>query len=107
MDISLQDWKDGVKSHMTVVDQIVEDRILLKSSIEEYLSKVFEWDEIEYNRDFTVISMYWTMMDEKCPVINGKDLSEFEMDWLIRLDNANRIVIIEVYPFGVEGVREE
>ena len=99
----LTNWKDGVKVHMAQLDAIVEDRKLLKSHLEEHLSSVFDWDDIEYNRDFSVVSLKWESNHQ--PIVRSENLKKLGMDFLIKPDYddcANRIVVIEVYPFGVE-----
>ena len=107
--MDLEKWRTGVKEHIEVVDQTIKDRDLLKKAIEEHLSKVFEWESIKYNRDFSVISLYWAYGES--PVIRSDKVSELGMDWLIKADyddSANRVVVIEVYPWGIEeGYHEE
>lgn len=107
--MDLEKWKRGVEEHIEVVDQTLKDRKLLKESFEEHLSKVFDWNEISYNRDFTVIKLYYEY--GVSPIIRSDKVSELGMDWLIKSDydcKANRVVVIEVYPWGIEeGYHED
>ena len=101
--MNLDTWKKAVDEHIAILDQTIEDRNALKHSIEEHLSQFFEWEEIEYNRDFTVITLKWAYGDS--PVIKADKISDLKMDWIINADyddKANRIVLIEVYPWGVK-----
>ena len=101
--INLENWRKAVDEHISIVDQTIEDRNALKQSIEEHLSQFFTWEEIEYNRDFTVIKLKWAY--GVSPIIKADKISDLKMDWIISADyddKANRIVLIEVYPWGVE-----
>ena len=103
--MNLDTWKKAVDEHISILDQTIEDRNTLKKSIEEHLSQFFEWEEIEYNRDFTIITLSWAY--DKSPVIKADKISDLKMDWIINADyddKANRIVVIELYPWGVEEV---
>ena len=99
----LSSWRDGVNEHISMVDTLVNDRKILKNLIEEHLKQFFDWDSIEYNKDFSEITMKW---DKDChPIIKHEKINELMMDWCISVgydDNAFRIVVIEVYPFGLE-----
>ena len=101
--MNLDTWKKAVDEHISILDQTIEDRNTLKKSIEEHLSQFFEWEEIEYNRDFTVITLSWAY--GVSPVIKADKISDLKMDWIINADyddKANRIVTVEIHPWGVE-----
>ena len=101
--MNLDTWKKAVDEHISILDQTIEDRNTLKQSIEEHLSQFFEWEEIDYNRDFTVITLSWAYGES--PVIKADKISDLKMDWIINADyddNANRIVTVEIHPWGVE-----
>lgn len=96
-------WKLAVEDHIAHLDQLVVDRDILKNEIEKHLSQFFDWEEIEYNRDFSVIKLKWAYGES--PVIKADKISDLNMDWIISADyddKANRIVLIEVYPWGVK-----
>lgn len=102
--MELETWKNAVSIHLDSLESIIEDRKILKNSIETHLKSCFDWDDIEYNKDFTVITLKWEYNHN--PVIRHENISELNMDWIIRADyddKAFRIVIVEVYPFGIEG----
>ena len=101
--MNLENWRKAVDEHISIVDQTIEDRNTLKQSIEEHLSQFFNWDDIEYNRDFSVITLKWEK--DVNPVIKSETISKIGMDWIIKTgrdDGAFSIVEIEVYPWGVE-----
>lgn len=101
--MNLDTWKKAVDEHIAILDQTIEDRNALKQCIEEHLSQFFDWDDIEYNRDFSVITLKWEK--DVNPVIKSETISKIGMDWIIKTgrdDGAFSIVEIEVYPWGVE-----
>lgn len=98
----LEMWKDGVFEHCHYLETLVNDRKTLKGLIEEHLKQFFDWDEIEYSKDFDVITMKWA--HDAQPVIYNTKIGELGMDWIIKAeydDLAYRIVVIEIYPFGL------
>lgn len=100
----LSAWREGVQEHMIALDVLVNDRKILKKHLENHLHQVFDWDDIEYNKDFTVVSLKWDTNHQ--PVIKNENLEKLQMDMEIKAsydDCANRIVVIDVYPFGCEG----
>lgn len=100
----LSEWKEAVSIHMDALDTLINDRKILKNSIEEHLKLCFEWDDIEYNRDFSVITLKWQYNHN--PVIKHDKICQLDMDWIIRADyddEAFRIVVVEIYPFGITG----
>lgn len=100
-------WKLAVEDHIAHLDQLIVDRGILKDEIEKHLAQFFDWEEIECNRDFSVITLKWAYGES--PVIKADKISDLNMDWIISADyddKANRIVLIEVYPWGVKE-REE
>lgn len=99
----LDSWKYAVSEHISFVDQTINDRQILKETIEKHLSQFFDWDIIDYNRDFTMITLKWDHGVN--PVIRNDKIHELGMDWIIKSDyddKANRIVVIEIYPWGIE-----
>lgn len=95
-------WKSGVSEHMDALDILLNDRKILKKHIEDHLKSCFQWDTIEYNRDFSEITLKWDAGHS--PIIFHENIVNLNMDWEINAGydgGANRIVIITVYPFGV------
>lgn len=104
----LNNWKEGVCLHIDHLNTLINDRKILKNSMEEHLKSVFQWDDIEFNRDFTRIELTWEHGHN--PVIKPENVAKLGMDWIIRADyddKANRVVVIEIYPWGVkEGLQD-
>ena len=104
--MNIQEWRDGVREHLDSLDTVINDRKTLKKLIEEYLSQFFDFDSWETNRDFSKIILKWDK--NHSPVFKeDSNISELGMDWIITAgydDEANRIVEIELYPWGVEEV---
>lgn len=98
---NLSAWRDDVKEHMALLDNLIEHRKFLKAVIEEHLRQVFDWDDIEYNRDMSVVSL--TFIKDHQPIIKTENLKNLGMDFQVKAeydDCANRIVVIDVFPFG-------
>ena len=101
--MNLENWRKAVDEHISIVDQTIRDRDVLKKSIEEHLGRFFDWDSIDYNRDFTVITLSWEK--DVNPVIKSENISDLGMDWIIKTGRDSRafaIVEIEVYPWGIK-----
>lgn len=99
----LEQWKDGVMEHCKYVQDMIKQRKLLKEHIEEHLSQFFDWESIEYSKDFDVITLTWAYGHN--PIIYHDKIGELNMDWTIKAeydDKAFRVVVIEVHPFGIE-----
>jgi len=104
-----QEWQKGVKEHISHLNNTVEERKILKEILENHLKQFFNFDEIEYDREFQKILLKWDRIAN--PVIRNDNIGNLGMDWIIRADyddQAFRIVVIEIYPFGLErGLQEE
>ena len=101
--MNIDDWRTAVADHIASLDHLINDRAILKDELEKHLSQFFEWDNIEYNRDFTVITLSWEK--DVNPVIKSDKISELGMDWIIKTgrdESAFSIVMVEIYPWGVE-----
>lgn len=99
----LNGWRKSVNNHIEYLNALVEARKILKNQIEEHLKSIFQWNDIEYNRDFSVIKLKWDYGHN--PVIKAENIDKLGMDWIISAeydDKANRIVVVEVYPWGVQ-----
>ena len=98
----LEFWKEGVFEYSKNLENVVEDRKKLKELLVEHLSKFFTWNDIEFDRDFNKVTLlYKTGVGA---VINSDNMSNLGMDWMVMSgydDRANRIIVIEVYPFGL------
>lgn len=98
-------WINAVKEHMNMLDTLISDRNTLKIMFEEHLRKFFDYDDIEYNRDFTKITLKYN--PEHNVFINPKKLDGLLMDFEVSAnynDKAERIINIQLYPFGVKEV---
>ena len=98
----LQSWREAIKYHVGTLDKLVEERQALKEVFEEHLSNFFSWDGIEYNRDFSRISLYYKK--DTGAVIKSDNMSELGMDWIVSPeydDRAFKIIRIDLYPFGL------
>ena len=96
-------WKLAVEDHIAHLDQLIVDRTILKDEIEKHLAQFFEWDSIDHNRDFSIITLSWEK--DVSPVIKSDKISELGMDWIIKTgrdDHAFSIIVVEVYPWGVK-----
>lgn len=103
----LRRWQDGVLEHCQNVQDMIRERNLLKEHFEEHLSNFFDWNSIKYDKDFNKIELSWEYGHN--PVIK-QDIGDLGMEWIIRADyddKAFRIVVIEVYPFGLPEIEEE
>ena len=97
-----RNWQDDVRDHIESLTTLTNDRRMLKENLENHLREFFNFKEIEYDRDFTKIILKWDK--NSTPVIFNDKISELHMDWVISSaydDMANRIVVVEVYPFGI------
>lgn len=98
----LRAWQDGVMEHCRMVNTVMDDRMALKKLIEEHLSQFFDWDDIEYGKDFNTITLAWKYGTD--PIIKIKNLMNLEMDFIIshgftkELGDGARVIL---YPFGL------
>ena len=88
-------WVDCVQSHMDLVDEMVEDRVSLKEKLENHLSQFFDFEEIEFNRDFSKVTLWIDGMFVDC-----EELSGLLMPWRIESTYDEGIEVI-IYPLGV------
>ena len=96
-------WQTGVKEHLFNLNTLIEERVLLKKYLENHLQQFFDFEEIEYDKDFKKIKLMWS--EKSSPVIHHQNIGNLMMDWIIKSgydDKANKIIMVEVYPFGVE-----
>ena len=94
-------WVGATQEHMNALDRLIEDRKLLKNLIENHLREFFDFEESEFNRDMSVISL---KISNEYTHIRSEKLSELHMDWAIVINYDGYgidSVAIEVYPFGV------
>lgn len=99
----LQSWKEAVGIHLEHLDALINDRKTLKNSLIEHLKSCFDWDDIEFNKNLSKVELTWEYGHN--PIIKHENIGQLGMDWIIRADyddSANRIVVIEVYPFGIK-----
>lgn len=97
-----ENWQIGVKEHLFNLNTLIEERVLLKKYLENHLQQFFDFEEIEYDKDFKKIKLMWS--EKSSPIINHKNIGNLMMDWIIKSgynDKADKVIIVEVYPFGV------
>lgn len=101
------DWILAVEEHTMMVAQIVEDRKVLKREMENYLSKFFEWDFIEYSSDFKTITLKWKWHTD--PVIKYDNLCDLKLDWRMKSfsEEGCSYIAIEICPCGFEEESQE
>lgn len=98
----LRAWQDGVFEHCQMVRTLMNDRNTLKKLIEEHLSQFFEWDDIEYDKDFNTITLAWKYGSD--PIIRIEKLKNLGIDFIIShgftkdLGDGARVIL---YPFGL------
>lgn len=104
---SLEMWKEAVFVHTKQRNDLVNDRKEIKSRLEAHLKQFFDYDSIEYcDFDFNKIKLKWKR--NVSPVIS-ENIGDLGMPWIISTgydEGAFAIVIIEVYPFGIEEENE-
>lgn len=104
---ALDMWKEAVFIHTKQRNDLVNDRKEIKSRLEAHLKHFFNYDEIKYEDfDFNKISLKWKR--NVSPVIS-EDIGDLGMPWIITTSydsGAFPIVVIEVYPFGIEEENE-
>ena len=101
--MNLDQWNQAVDEHLKMVDSLIEDRITLKNMFNEHLRKFFDYDSIEYSKDFRSISMQWDYGREVS--IDNDTISNLGMDWLISTEFTDKLgygVVVTVYPFGLK-----
>lgn len=103
-------WKDGVMEHCHSISVIAKDRKTIKKMMVDHLSQFFEWDVIEFDKNFNTITMAWEYSTD--PIIKLDKIKELGMDFIIGHRFFKELgdgVTITVYPFGLpkEGVITE
>lgn len=96
-------WKSDVEDHNKALETIIKDRQILMEQISEHLKSFFDYDTIKFSRDFKLITLKWDK--DTHPIIKHENIHQLGFDWEIEAgydDNAFRIVIVKIYPFGLE-----
>lgn len=99
----LDQWGQAINEHMVMVDSLINDRITLKNMFSEHLRQFFDYDSIEYSKDFRSISLRWDY--GRNVSIDNDTISNLGMDWLISTEFTDKLgygVVVTVYPFGLE-----
>lgn len=97
----LRGWQDCVLIHTKNLENLIEERVKLKEVITEHLSQFFSWDSIEFDKEFNKITLKY---DKDVGAVIRENISELGMEWIIIPsfdDRANKIIMIEIYPFGL------
>lgn len=98
----IDEWRLAVCEHILMVSQVLDDRRILKSEMEKYLSKFFEWDEIEYSSDFKKITLKWKWNTD--PTVKYENLHDLNIEWRMKshAEEGFSYIVIEIYPWGIE-----
>lgn len=97
----LDQWNQAVDEHMSMLESLINDRIALKSMFNEHLRKFFDYDSIEYSKDFKVITLRWDY--GRNVSIDNDTISNLGMGWVISTEFTDKLgygVVVTVYPFG-------
>lgn len=95
-------WKDDVMVHCQTITTVLNDRRIIKKVMENHLREFFDYDMIEFDKDFNVITLKWSYDNE--PTIKPHELLGLGMDFVISSDFSEELgltAIIKIYPFGV------
>lgn len=101
--MNLDQWNQAVDEHMTMLNSLIDDRITLKNMFSAYLRQFFDYDSIDYSRDFRVITLRWE--EDRNVSIDNDTISNLGMDWLISTEFTDKLgygVVVIVYPFGLK-----
>lgn len=107
---NLNSWKNDCEDHISALDTIINDRRILKKMMMDHLAQFFTWQKIEFSRNFDKITLSYSA--NTGAVIKPDIHANLGMDYIVSPeydDRANRIIVIELYPFGLpeEGVLVE
>lgn len=103
----LYSWIDDVEKHCQAMEIMVNDRVILKQAITNHLSKYFDFDDIKFSNDFSVITLKWSY--SKGLVINPQNLEGLGMEFTVSHkfdDMYGDGIVVELYPFGWEEIEE-
>ena len=100
-------WQDGVMVYSEAKRNLDKDKSMIQSIITDHLKQFFDFDEIDFSENFNRISLKY---HKGCgAVIRADNIKNLNMDWTVipSIDNcANRIIVIEVFPFGLPKDKE-
>lgn len=100
----IKTWKSGVDALLTELDDLVKTRNDFRDVLKKHLDQVFGgYESMEFKNDLTEVTIKYAY--ENNPVIKPETIHKLGMDWIIEAgydDKAFRIVIIKIYPFGLE-----
>lgn len=94
--MNINEWRDEVKKHNSLVDTILNDRKILKNHIADYIKLFFDYDDIDFSSALDRITLSF---DYSKQFIIMDDVDGFCMDWSIDVDRGEIII----FPFGREG----
>lgn len=95
-------WKEGVAEHCHHIQLLQNDRDIIIESMKTHLSQFFSWDKIKFSNDFTKIILYYAK--DHGAVIDPDVHKDLGIPWIVTPyydDKANRIIRVEIYPFGL------
>ena len=100
----LKVWRDGVCHLLDELDKLVDTRNDFISLMKEHIDQCFSgYRSVGFKTDLTEITINYPKNVN--PVIKPETIHKLGMDWIIKAgydDEAYRIVVIKLYPFGVE-----
>ena len=105
--MDIDKWCEDVTAHNHAMQVIVNDRIVLKEAITTHLKQYFDFDDIKFENDFSVITLKWNY--SKGLVINPPDLIGLDMEFTVSHQFTEELgdgVIVELYPFGLEELED-
>lgn len=101
--MNMDTWKEAVGVYNQQREQLRDDRFVIEDRFMKHLRNFFEWDNIYFEENFSKIVL--TYAPNINPIIKT-NIGELEMEWIVKYGydgNANAVIRIELYPFGVDG----
>lgn len=95
-------WKECVMEHIESVSTVLNDKEIIRNMMIEHLSQFFDWDEIEFEQNFSSVTMIWKYQSD--PIIRIDKIRDLGMDFIISHKFTHDLgdgVNITVYPFGL------
>lgn len=105
--MDIEKWREDVSTHNHAMEVMVNDRFTLKKTIITHLKQYFDFDDISFENDFSVITLKWDY--SKGLVINPSDLIGLNMEFTVSHEFSDELgdgVIVQLYPFGFEELED-
>ena len=91
--------QDSIMEYCTAKSKLDDEKEAIKSILTNHLKKFFDFEDIHFHDKFDKIPLRLKNGDG---AVIRTNISELRMDWSVRSSidrRANRILIIDVYPF--------